>query len=317
MTAIDYLDGDEPGGELIAEIATLATYVGTNRHMWPGLTVYRLTQPKPPWAEVAHGLSLGILAQGRKTITVDGRRYSWDPLSYVLFAAHLRYQSEIVEATPTEPCLCLLLEIPPTTVRSTATKILRHPSTTPHSPHPDRLISALDDELTGAVLRFLRSLSSPTDRRVLTPLYEQELAYRFLRREEFARIAEYAKDDAIAAVLTYIATHLSEPLTVSGLAARASLSPSAFSRNFRDLTGCSPYQYIKHARLGRAGELLIDGEHSVANVAHAVGYSGASHFIREFRIRFGITPTGYVSSDARGAVEPIVTWARFRGPSPD
>jgi hypothetical protein len=39
MTAIEYLDGDEPGGELIAEIATLATYVGTNRHMWPGLTI--------------------------------------------------------------------------------------------------------------------------------------------------------------------------------------------------------------------------------------------------------------------------------------
>jgi AraC-like DNA-binding protein len=53
-------------------------------------------------------------------------------------------------------------------------------------------------------------------------------------------------------------------------------------------------------RLDRARELLLDGRLSVTDVSRAVGYSSASHFIKEFRSRFGTTPRAYVDAQALG-----------------
>jgi transcriptional regulator GlxA family with amidase domain len=58
----------------------------------------------------------------------------------------------------------------------------------------------------------------------------------------------------VGAALSYISAHLAEPLTVTALAEQVSLSPSAFSRLFRDVTGRSPYQFVKELRLNRARE---------------------------------------------------------------
>ena len=42
------------------------------------------------------------------------------------------------------------------------------------------------------------------------------------------------------------------------------------------------------------------GRGSVTEVSRAVGYSSASHFIKEFRSRFGTTPRAYVDAQALG-----------------
>ena len=46
-------------------------------------------------------------------------------------------------------------------------------------------------------------------------------------------------------------------------------------------------------RLDRARELLVDGNLAVARVSKEVGYASVSHFISEFRSRFGVTPRAY------------------------
>jgi AraC-like DNA-binding protein len=87
--------------------------------------------------------------------------------------------------------------------------------------------------------------------------------------------------------------HLSAPLTVADLAEQVNLSPSAFAHLFRDVTGRSPYQFVKEMRLDKAREVLIDGQLAVVRVAQEVGYGSASHFISEFRARFGVTPRAF------------------------
>jgi AraC-like DNA-binding protein len=75
------------------------------------------------------------------------------------------------------------------------------------------------------------------------------------------------------------------------------LSPSAFAHLFRDVTGRSPYQFLKEMRLDRARELLIDGNFTVARISKEVGYASVSHFISEFRGRFGVTPRAYCDAN--------------------
>ena len=64
------------------------------------------------------------------------------------------------------------------------------------------------------------------------------------------------------------------------------------------MTGRSPYQFVKEMRLDRARELLIDGQLAVARVSKEVGYGSVSHFISEFRARFGVTPRTYSDAHA-------------------
>jgi transcriptional regulator GlxA family with amidase domain len=123
-----------------------------------------------------------------------------------------------------------------------------------------------------------------------------------LQREQYARLLALAAAESasnpVSAVLEYVRGQLSEPLTVADMADLVNLSPSAFAHLFRDVTGRSPYQFVKEMRLDRARELLVDGDLTVARISKEVGYASVSHFISEFRGRFAVTPRAYYDAHA-------------------
>src|SRR5262249_15141508 len=273
-----------------------------------GLTIYRFTAPAGPTWEEIQSLSLCIVAQGRKAVTVGGQTFLYDPFRYLVLASHLHFQAEILEASIGRPFLSLVLQIDPALVRQVSSDMLERRTTAFRShdaetrPTPKACVSALDQELLGVVLRFLRAVKTTGDRRVLAPLYLQELVFRVLQREQYARLLALAAAESasnpVSAVLEYVRAHLSEPLTVADMAELGRLSPSAFANLFRDVTGRSPYQFVKEMRLDRARELLVDGNLTVARISKEVGYASVSHFISEFRGRFGVTPRAYFDAHA-------------------
>jgi AraC-like DNA-binding protein len=320
MTSV-YLPGIAGAGDLVAELARTASRTGANTGLWPGLTVYRFTAPAGPTWEEIQSLSLCVVAQGRKSVTVDGESYLYDPFHYLVLASHLHFQAEVLEASVGLPFLSFVLQIDPSLVRQVSSDMLERrttafrPREVPDAPHarsgsharsgaapPRACLSALDAELLGVVLRFLRAVKSPADRRVLAPLYLRELVYRVLQREQYARLLALAASESasnpVSAVLEYVRAHLAEPLTVADMADLVRLSPSAFAHLFRDVTGRSPYQFVKEMRLDRARELLVDGHLTVARISKEVGYASVSHFISEFRGRFGVTPRAYFDAHA-------------------
>jgi AraC-like DNA-binding protein len=304
-----YLPSTVGGGDLVAELASMATQSGPNVGLWPGLTIYRFTAPAGPTWEEIQSLSLCIVAQGRKAVTVGGETYLYDPFRYLVLASHLHFQAEILEATLGRPFLSLVLQIDPALVRQVSSDMLER-RTTVFRPRDaaapsaaQACVSALDQDLLGVVLRFLRAVKDTADRRVLAPLYLQELVYRVLQREQYARLLALAAAESasnpVSAVLEYVRAHLSEPLTVADMADLVRLSPSAFAHLFRDVTGRSPYQFVKEMRLDHARELLVDGNLTVARISKEVGYASVSHFISEFRGRFGVTPRAYYDAHAQ------------------
>ena len=68
------------------------------------------------------------------------------------------------------------------------------------------------------------------------------------------------------------------------------LSVSALNRHFRAATSMSPVQYQKQIRLQRARIRLLANPGDVAGAGHAVGYTSASQFNREYRRMFGVPP---------------------------
>jgi AraC family transcriptional regulator len=94
-------------------------------------------------------------------------------------------------------------------------------------------------------------------------------------------------------VREFVDAHISNDITVSDLAALASLSHFHFIRTFKQSVGLSPYQYILSERIHRARGLLSKRDISIADVARAVGFSDASQLNRVFRKIVGVTPTAF------------------------
>src|ERR1700757_2423987 len=218
-----YLPSTVGGVDLVAELASIATQAGPNTGLWPGLTIYRFTAPAGPTWEEIQSLSLCVVAQGRKAVTVGGETYIYDPFRYLVLSSHLHFQAEILEATIGRPFLSLVLQIEPDLVRQVSSDMLERRTTVFRSREagagagagagpPDACVSALDQELLGVVLRFLRAVKTTADRRVLAPLYLQELVYRVLQREQYARLlalaAAQSASNPVSAVLEYMRAHL-------------------------------------------------------------------------------------------------------------
>src|SRR3984957_11400867 len=223
---------------LVAELSRLAPREGGNTGAWPGLTIYRFTSPTGPSWEEIRSLSLCIVAQGRKAVTVDGATYSYDPFRYLVLNSHLHFQAEILEATPAKPFLSFVLQIDPSVVRQVTSDMLarrttafRQHAATDEPADPPAVVSALDQELAGAVLRFLRSIETGADRRVLGPMSRKEMVYRVLQRDQYARLLAIAAAESasnpVSAVLEYVREHLTEPLTVADMAEQVSLNYAA------------------------------------------------------------------------------------------
>ncbi|GHO78060.1 AraC family transcriptional regulator [Ktedonobacter sp. SOSP1-85] len=94
-------------------------------------------------------------------------------------------------------------------------------------------------------------------------------------------------------VSMYIEEHLAEGLSLSEIAAVASLSPYHFTRLFKASTGFSPHQYVIQRRIERAKLLLSTTNWSLTTVAHAVGFANESHLALHFKRLTGIIPSSY------------------------
>ncbi len=78
--------------------------------------------------------------------------------------------------------------------------------------------------------------------------------------------------------------------TLAEIAREVGLSASALQRQFRQAYGSSIDGYRREQRLERAWASLERTGCSVAEVAHAAGYTSAANFSTAFKRRFGISP---------------------------
>ena len=100
----------------------------------------------------------------------------------------------------------------------------------------------------------------------------------------------------------YVHDNLSEPLSVTEIAAHAHLSARHLSRLFTDHVGVPPATYILTARMDRARALLLQGERPIKEIAATVGYPDVPHFTNAFRRHVGCPPGEYRRTRGAGHV---------------
>ncbi|MBM7565493.1 AraC family transcriptional regulator [Paenibacillus sacheonensis] len=93
--------------------------------------------------------------------------------------------------------------------------------------------------------------------------------------------------------LNEIETRLLQTISLTELASHASVSPSYFSRIFKQHTGLGLTEYIITKRIMHAKELLTETDSTVAEIAAACGFESLPHFYRMFKKFAGLTPAHY------------------------
>lgn len=115
------------------------------------------------------------------------------------------------------------------------------------------------------------------------------------------RIKKYSSilmSETIKEILNWIEINLSESLTTRTLSDRAGYSTWHFQRCFIDRVGVSPVVYIRYRRMTIAAQMILDGEHTLTDIAHYVGYNQQSTFCRVFKQYYSMTPHKYRYSQA-------------------
>lgn len=292
---------------LIGILEQLSPNEGLNNTAWSGCTVYRFNAPVPRhWDEVS-SLSLGVVAQGKKVVTIDGTNYPYDPYRYLVLTRTMRIQAEILSASPKEPFLSLVLQIPSALVAEVLVEI--HASAdlveTPQTPQevPDAFVSVMEQQLLEAVIRFVSAINDDEKSRVLCPMFLREIVFHLLQHKQASKLTSAALNEArshqVLAAIQYMERNLEQKLDVASIAEFVGMSPSSFAHKFKTVTHVSPIQFLKNLRLKKARSLLLREGCAASEAAYRVGYVSPSQFSREFKRQFGDNPSGYLNKFRR------------------
>ena len=79
-------------------------------------------------------------------------------------------------------------------------------------------------------------------------------------------------------------------VSVEDLAADMNLSRVQLYRKVKTLTGSSPVELLRTARLNRAYQILLTTDKSISEVAYNVGFTAPSYFTKCFKEEYGMLP---------------------------
>jgi len=278
----------------------------------PGLSLFRRDQPAPPVVCMIEP-SLILVGRGEKRLWVGGEGYCYDPARFLVTSLDLPANSEVLRASPEQPCVGLVLKLDVGMLAEVLSKgglpAKRQPSM-----NTGAGIGSLSSALEDALERLLALLNEPEAIPVLAPLILREIHYRLLNTDQGARLRQIIAVDGqgyrIAKAIDWLKVNYTDALRIDELAARVQMSAPTFHHHFRQLTGMSPLQYQKWLRLNEARRLMLSERLDVSRAAFAVGYESPSQFSREYARLFGTAPSRDIAlmrgqpleADAPGAV---------------
>jgi AraC-like DNA-binding protein len=272
----------------------LARGEGHTPLMFPDLCLYRFDAPTTFVKAATFGVTLGAVLQGAKRLRFGDRALTVDPTGLVVVTRESEHQVSVIQATRRQPYLGVALCFGPERV-ARALLALTEAGGTPARESVPAFMLEWDAGLIDALERLLRALADPLDRKLLAPLAVDEILFRLLRSEAAAAVragvGPAADARRILEAMRFIRENHAEKLSVDQLARHTAMSPSHFAHRFRAVARVSPMRYLREVRLDAARVRLLGNGSRVSEVAIEVGFESPAHFTREFKRRFGVSPS--------------------------
>lgn len=106
----------------------------------------------------------------------------------------------------------------------------------------------------------------------------------------------HSENEIIRRAQQYIGSHIQQKLSVPLVAKMADVSPSYLTALFHKNLQISPGEYIRRIKLQESKRMIREDNMNFTQIAEALQYSTVHHFSRQFKEKFGITPTEYAKS---------------------
>lgn len=107
--------------------------------------------------------------------------------------------------------------------------------------------------------------------------------------------------DVIYKAIDYIKRNYMKKITLEEVASHVYLSPSYFSKIFKDEMKQNFNSYLNHVRIEISKKLLTDDSIELVDVSNLVGYEDQSYFCKVFKKMTGISPGKY--RESRGQIK--------------
>ena len=240
---------------------------------------------------------LCMVVQGAKCTMFGNQRFEYRAGQALVVNVELPAFSQVIEASPNEPYLAVVLELDSALLRDVLEGLETPPKAggdVGQESQGSVFVTDAEGPVADCMLRLIRLLRTPRAISAIYPLIVRELYYWLLTGPHGSQIAKLALANShtqrmLSAVHT-LRERFAEPVRVKELAATARLSPSAFHRQFKALTSMTPLQYQKQLRLLEARRLMVSNDINAELTAYTVGYESPSQFSREYARMFGSAP---------------------------
>ena len=293
--------GDAATESMAPELARLASIIkayaphaGVFDLRVPGLHAIRRSRI---YTELAHGVqqsAVCIVAQGAKSVMVGRDVYEYDPSRMIVFSVDMPVAAQVTRATPSEPFLCLRLDLDPQRIASLVLRVFPK-GLPPGKERSGVSLAQADANIINAAVRLMGMMSQASDAELLAPLVVDEILIRMLRGPIGPHMAQIGTEESgvwgVGRAVAWLRANFTQPMKVGELARLANMSASTFHQHFRSVTSMSPLQYQKALRLQEARRLMLSPMMDAGAASRQVGYVSPSQFSREYGRFFGDTPT--------------------------
>lgn len=259
----------------------------------PGLYVGRDSKIDTDSVKTFYLPSLGIAAQGSKSIMVGRETYQYDGTQMHMVPIALPVALRTTQASPSEPFLGVRLDLDPKRIAELVLKVYPQGLPTVRK-WSASYVTRADVSIVNAMRRMLECLQNPGDAELLAPLIVDEILIRLLRSPIGVHVAEMGLADSdiqqVAKAIDWLRDNFSQPMKVADLAEFVHMSVSSFHGHFKSVTSMSPLQYQKVLRLHEARRLMLSLHMDATTACRLVGYLSDSQFNRDYSSYFGSPP---------------------------
>lgn len=121
----------------------------------------------------------------------------------------------------------------------------------------------------------------------------QYLLASFKYSNQYAKIKDLTKTDAIEKSILYMKDNLNNRITLDDIAKYVNYSSSYFGALFTEKTSFSPIDYFNQLKIQKACSLLQFSDMKIKEIANLLGYYDQFHFSKSFKQEMELSPQIY------------------------
>ncbi|GAB6168843.1 hypothetical protein JCM1393_13030 [Clostridium carnis] len=107
---------------------------------------------------------------------------------------------------------------------------------------------------------------------------------------------QHFQDELLDKILDYIDKMICEPITITDLCSKFSVSRSSLQTLFKNNLNTSPKKYINELKLAKSKQLIKENKYTISEIAFMLGFNSIHYFSRAFTQHYEISPSEYAQT---------------------